>query len=411
MLGQLRDDLETRLEQSATILKATNWELKQEIAQHAAAEQKVVEERNRFRTLVETIPCGIVEFDTNGIIAFANAEFYRLHEYPQGTLTGKYLWDVIKTMLPDVHNHIEKMFREQPTPSTIYNSFSDPNGNCIDHKIDWNYLRDAKGDVIGQVAVITDITRQRQAEEESRQHMNQLAHVTRMFTMNQMVSGLAHELNQPLAAIANFAQACQYRLRKSSVKDHSTILESIEQISIQADRAGQIIRRLRDFVRRADFSHSQENINDLVDDVLGLLQIEARAHNIHLEKALAGGLPPVAVDRIQIEQVITNLVKNALDATCDLAPVRRCVTVRTEMNAQGMLEVSVIDAGKGIAAEQLSQVFEPFYTTKQSGMGLGLSISRSIVEAHGGRLEAARNPHKGMTFRFALPIAAQGGKA
>jgi signal transduction histidine kinase len=218
-------------------------------------------------------------------------------------------------------------------------------------------------------------------------------------------------LNQPLAAIANFAQACQYRLRKSSVKDHSTILESIEQISIQADRAGQIIRRLRDFVRRADFSHSQENINDLVDDVLGLLQIEARAHNIHLEKALAGGLPPVAVDRIQIEQVITNLVKNALDATCDLAPVRRCVTVRTEMNAQGMLEVSVIDAGKGIAAEQLSQVFEPFYTTKQSGMGLGLSISRSIVEAHGGRLEAARNPHKGMTFRFALPIAAQGGKA
>ncbi len=188
-------------------------------------------------------------------------------------------------------------------------------------------------------------------------------------------------------------------------------MESIEQISLQADRAGQIIRRLRDFVRRADSSRSRENINDLVDNVLRLLEMEARAHNIRMEKALAADLPQVAVDRVQIEQVITNLVKNALEATRDLSAEPHLVTLRTEINAEGMLQVSVIDNGKGIEVEELNQIFEPFYTTKQSGMGLGLSISRSIVEAHGGRLEAARNAKRGMTFRFTLPIAAEGEKA
>ncbi len=274
-----------------------------------------------------------------------------------------------------------------------------------------NCIRDTHGNITGMVAIITDITQQRRAEVEARQRLDQLAHVTRMFTMSQMVSGLAHELNQPLAAIANFAQACRYRIRKSTIKERNALLESIEQISLQADRAGQIIRRLRDFVRRADSSRCRENINDLVDNVLHLLEIEARAHRIQLQTALAADLPQVAVDRVQIEQVITNLVKNALDVSRDSAAEPRIVTLRTETSADGMLQVSVIDAGKGIPAEKLNQVFEPFYTTKQSGMGLGLSISRSIVEAHGGRLEAARNADRGMTFRFVLPIAAEGGKA
>jgi PAS domain S-box-containing protein len=404
-------DLEERLEQRAAILKATNWELHQEIGQRAAAEQAVHEEHDRFLTLVETIPHGIVEIDTNWIIIFANAEYHRMLGYPKGSLIGKSLWDILKPDPSDARQFFEKALREHPVPVGYLSRRLTMTGKYIDLKVDWEYKRDAEGNIMGFDVVITEVTQQRRAEEEARQRLDQLAHVTRMFTMSQMVSGLAHELNQPLAAIANFAQACQYRLRKSSVKNRKTLLESIGQISLQADRAGQIIRRLRDFVRRADSSHSQENINDLVGDVLGLLEIEARAHNIQLEKTLAGDLPRVAVDRIQIEQVITNLVKNALDATRDLAPDRRRVIVRTEMNVEGMLEVSVTDAGKGIKAKELNRVFEPFYTTKQSGMGLGLSISRSIVEAHGGHLEATRNAHRGMTFRFALPIAAQGGKA
>ena len=275
----------------------------------------------RFRTLVETIPHGIVEFDLNGIITFANAEFHRIHEYPEGSLIGKCLWDILKPVFPDAQNDIEKTFREQPSPAASFLIISKLQpANVLIIKVDWNYKRDADGNITGLVAVITDITQQRQAEEEARQRLNQLAHVTRMFTMNQMVSGLAHELNQPLAAIANFAQACRYQIRKSSVKERIHILESIEQISVQADRAGQIIRRLRDFVRRADSSRSHENINDLVADVLGLLEIEARttSHPIG-NRSWQPICRKLSVDRIQIEQVITNLVKNAMEAIRDLA--------------------------------------------------------------------------------------------
>jgi PAS domain S-box-containing protein len=352
-----------------------------------------------------------MEFDLNDMVTFANAECHRILEYSEGSLIGKCLWDIAKASFPEVENCIEKTLREHPSPTVHFCSFRTPTDKSIDIQVDWNYERDPQGSVIGFVIVITDITQQRQAEEEARQHLDQLAHVSRMFTMNQMASGLAHELNQPLAAIANFAQACRYRISKSSIKDRNAILESIEQISVQADRAGQIIRRLRDFVRRADSSRSCENINDLVGDILSLLVTEARAHQIRLDSDLAADLPQVSVDRIQIEQVITNLVKNAMEASGDLAPALRCVTIRTEMNAEGMLDVSVTDTGKGIEVEELNQVFEPFYTTKQSGMGLGLSISRSIVEAHGGRLDAVRNAQTGMTFHFTLPIAADGGKA
>ncbi len=156
---------------------------------------------------------------------------------------------------------------------------------------------------------------------------------------------------------------------------------------------------------------AQENINDLVDNVLHLLEIEARAYRIQLQTSLAADLPQIDVDRVQIEQVITNLVKNALDAMRDSSAEPRLVILRTKINAEGMLEASVTDSGKGIEAEQLNHIFEPFYTTKQSGMGLGLSISRSIVEAHGGRLDAVRNATRGMTFRFTLPVAAEDAKS
>ncbi len=404
MLQRLHDDLEESVEQRSAILKAANWELRQEIAQRAAAEQAVSEERNRFRTLVDTISHGIVEVDLNWTIIFANTAYHHILEYPEGTLMGKCIWDIIKPDPSDARQFFEKALHEQPVPASYYSRRLTLTGKYVDLKIDWNYRRDAKGNIMGFIVVITNVTQQRRAEEEAQQHLNQLAHVGRVFTMNQMVSGLAHELNQPLTAISNFAQACLHKIPKSYTKDRNTLLDAIEQISLQADRAGQIIHRLRDFVRRADSSRSPENINDLVINVLGMLEIEARAQSIRVETDLAVDLPRIAVDRIQIEQVITNLVKNAMEAVRDLSADLRRVILRTEINAEGLLEVAVIDTGKGIEAAELSHIFEPFYTTKQSGMGLGLAISLSIVEAHGGCLEAVKNAHRGLTFRFALPL-------
>ena len=410
ILGRLRHDLEECLDERAAALLSTNQELCREISNRTAAEQALREERNRFRALVETIPHGIVEHDLEGRITFANAVYHGMHGYPEGTLVGQYLWDVLEPFFPEAKETITRNLVEQPLPMPAFHSFPTGEGKSVDQRIDWNYKRDGDGKVTGMVVVVSDISQQRQAELKAHQHLDQLAHVTRVFTMSQMVSGLAHELNQPLAAIANFAQACRYRILVSKLKERAKLLESVEQILLQADRAGQIIRRLRDFVRRADSTRSRENVNDLVDNVLSVLEIEARPHNIRLERLLGAHLPMIAVDRVQIEQVITNLVKNALDATRDLSVEQRRVTLRTEMNAERMLQVSVIDAGKGIADGRLAHIFEPFYTTKQSGMGLGLSISRAIIEAHGGRLDAVKTADRGMTFRFALPVARDGAK-
>jgi PAS domain S-box-containing protein len=404
-LPPLDENVEDRLEQRTAVLEALNDKLRLEIVGRVAVEQVVREERNRFRTLVETIPNGIVEFDLDGTIFFANAEFHRMHGYAEGTLVGKCLWDVLKSIFPDGRNLIEGQLRDQPCPTPQFNSFRTPHGKCIDHKIDWNYRRDADGNVTGIVAIIADVTGQRRAEEDARKHLNQLAHVARVFTMNQMVSGLAHELNQPLAAISNFAKACRYQMLESADMGRYALLNTLEQISSQADRAAQIIRRLRDFVHRADSNRTFENINELAEDVLELLKVEIRTHNIQMEISLADDLPRILVDRIQIEQVITNLLKNAMEAVLDLSAEKRRVAIRTALDAEKMLEVSITDSGIGIEAAESIHLFEPFYTTKQSGMGLGLSISRSIVESHGGRLEARKNEAMGMTFRFTLPMA------
>jgi C4-dicarboxylate-specific signal transduction histidine kinase len=254
-------------------------------------------------------------------------------------------------------------------------------------------------EIVGRTAV------EQVVRDERNKLLNQLAHVARVFTMNQMVSGLAHELNQPLVAISNFAKACRYQMLESADTGRYSLLNTLEQISCQADRAAQIIRRLRDFVDRTDSIRTFENINELVQNVLELLKIEIRTNNIQMETSLANDLPSIPADRIQIEQVITNLLKNAMEAMLDLSAEKRRATIRTALNVEKMLEVSIIDSGKGVEPAEFNHLFEPFYTTKQSGMGLGLSISRSIVESHGGRMEARQNEGMGMTFRFTLPMA------
>jgi len=246
------------------------------------------------------------------------------------------------------------------------------------------------------------------AEQRARQRLNDAAHAERLSTMGEMVSGLAHELNQPLTAIAAYAQVCRHRLRASKDKHRDQLLEAAEQIAEQADRAGQIIRHLRDFVRRADSQRAAVDINEPVRDILVLLEVDARLRDVRLETVLDDSLPRVNVDRVQIEQVITNLVRNAMEAAEEVPRGLRAVTIRTTAKADGAIEVAVEDTGKGLPTKDVGRLFRPFYTTKENGMGLGLSISRSIIEAHGGRLEAVSNAERGATLRFTLPVETQG---
>ncbi len=265
-------------------------------------------------------------------------------------------------------------------------------------------VRDESGRVTHFVAIQRDITEQQRAERLARQREAELAHVGRLSTMGQMASELAHELNQPLAAIGSYVQGGLRRLRSGRF-DMAELDELLSRVDAQSQRAGQIIRRMRQFVRKREPERTAIALTALIEEVAELIEVELRHQEVELELELADDLPAVIVDTIQIEQVILNLIRNAIDAMADVEPGRRQVTVRTRREGPHAVALQVSDTGPGIDSADLNRVFEPFYSTKSRGMGMGLTISRSIVEAHGGELIAARNdPGPGLSFTVRLPV-------
>jgi signal transduction histidine kinase len=239
------------------------------------------------------------------------------------------------------------------------------------------------------------------AKEAARQHQADLAHVGRVSLMGEMAAGLAHEINQPLAAIVNFTRGCQRRLRANGSAD-ADMMNALEQATAQAMRAAQIIRRIRDFMRKDEPSLTWVNVNDLVRNVADLADADGRQPDVQIDLALSPAVPKIYVDSIQIEQVILNLVRNGFDAMNGPTAEPKRLSIRTEALAPRQVDVTVADTGTGLTPEVIDRIFDPFFSTKPLGLGLGLSISRSIIEAHGGRLWAEPNPAGGSQFHFTL---------
>ncbi len=259
----------------------------------------------------------------------------------------------------------------------------------------------------------TDITERKLAEQEIRQHRDMLAHVTRISTMGELVAGIAHEVNQPLHAIANFATAAAIALRdaESAAPGNSDLVDELKEwnqgIRDASLRASQIIKRLREFSRKGTRERVAVDINEIVTASIELVAFEARDCEISVETDLASDLPLALADRIQCEQVMVNLLHNACEALAN-SELPRNILVHTR-RCDGMIELQVADNGPGIPPEEHPRLFEPFYTTKSTGMGLGLAISRTIIEDHDGRLWASDNHHLGTTFHFTLPTAVYPG--
>lgn len=268
-------------------------------------------------------------------------------------------------------------------------------------------VRDADGKVRRYVGVAADVTEQREAEEDRRRYQEELAHVTRLATMGQMASELAHEINQPLAAIANYAQGSIRRLKGSAGPVEDGLMQSLEQIEGQAARAGDIIRHLRELVVKGHGHRTVEDMNALLAAAARLLEPEARRHGVRLRLEPGPDLEPVEVDRIQLDQVLINLTKNAIEALAD-RPGPREVVLATGHDGNGRVRVRVADNGPGLPAEDRERLFGPFVTTKPHGLGMGLAIGRSIVEAHGGELVAEPGPDGGAVFSFTVPVAPGG---
>jgi C4-dicarboxylate-specific signal transduction histidine kinase len=249
-----------------------------------------------------------------------------------------------------------------------------------------------------------EMEERRRAEEQVQSHQAELAHVARLSTVGEMVAELAHELNQPLSAISSYAQACKRLLCPGSPEQTEDLLVSLNQVGEQADRAAEIIRRLRRFVKKTKPVQVVVDLNALIYDVAELMNIDARRANAEVVFELTQPLPPVAGDRIQLEQVMVNLMRNGFEAMRESQHELRRLTIRTKFDGRRDITVDVSDNGAGIAPAEIDHVFDRFFTTKADGMGMGLSISQSIIENHEGRLWVTPNADRGSTFHFTLPI-------
>jgi C4-dicarboxylate-specific signal transduction histidine kinase len=246
--------------------------------------------------------------------------------------------------------------------------------------------------------------RLRRTQEEARETRERMAHVARLSTLGEMATGIAHEINQPLAAVATYAQACG-RMIRARTADDVELLETLDRISHEALRAGAIINKLKDLVRRRDSRHVPCDLNTLVRDVAGLAAVDANHNGLDLRLTLAPDLPEVVADPVQIQQVILNLIRNGIESMEGCAS--DCILLVRTADADEGVQFSVVDNGVGLDQEQEEDLFTPFYTTKESGMGMGLSISRTIIRAHGGRVWFTPNPDRGLTFHFVLPVRAE----
>ena len=277
------------------------------------------------------------------------------------------------------------------------------NGDLLDVSVTSSRLRNSLGQIIGASKIVRDITGQKRAETDMRRQQLAMDHLARLNTMGEMAEGLAHELNQPLACILTYAGVSLDGVRSETISA-SGIASALEGVVSESRRAGEIIRRLRDFIRKRNPVCEPVDANLLVHNAAQLLEHDLRLSEITLRLKLGVDLPPVLADPIQVVQVLVNLLCNARDAMMDPGAGGKELTVVSSVSGE-LMKVDVIDRGCGVAPEQMDRLFDRFFSTKAAGLGMGLAISRTIVNTLGGQLHGTNNTQGGgMTFSMTLPI-------
>lgn len=354
-----------------------------------------------YQLLVESMTDGLVVFDQQGRVEFANRHFGDMLGESADQLVGKpasiFIGDSDRTQF-------EKLLTETGDfAGAVDFQLRSTSGRMVDTIISPRRMIDEQGHLQGLLLVVTDITARKANERRSRELQTQLAHADRLNSMGAMAAELAHEINQPLGAITNYAEGCLARL-SGTLADPRELNAPLQGILRAAHRGGEIIRRTRDFARNRPHAVNAESVNDLMHEVEELCRPEARRRGVTIESHLAQDLPLVPVDGIQIQQVLTNLIQNALNALERVEQFRRRIKLTTRQSSPEEVELSVADSGPGLSLESAQNCFEPFVTTDENGTGLGLAIARGIVEAHGGRIWNEANRDGGALFRFTLPL-------
>ncbi|MDB5397591.1 MAG: nitrogen fixation protein FixL [Rhodospirillales bacterium] len=372
--------------------------------QHAF-EQALREQSERLRSILETVPDAIIVIDEQGLIESFSPAAERLFGWTSDEVAGRN----VNTLMPAPYHeqHDGYLGRYRATGErriigigrVVVGQRRD--GSTFPMELSVGEMKRPSGRFF--TGFVRDLTERQDADRRLQELQSELLHVTRLSDMGQMASALAHELNQPLSAVINWTQAARRLIQTQAGAASPKVLEFMDNAITQADRAGQIIRRLRDFIARGETERQFEDINRVVEEATALALVGAKQNGIRVILNFAPALPPVLTDKVQVQQVVMNLVRNAIEAMVTVS--QRRLTIATGWSEEGMIEVSISDTGPGLPADVSAKLFQPFVTTKEKGMGLGLSISRSIIDNLGGRLVAQPNPDGGVKFSFSIPVA------
>jgi two-component system sensor histidine kinase DctS len=381
------------------------------IARTLAAEG-ALRQQMAFRTAMEnSLLTGLRARDLEGRVTYVNPAFCRIVGLPPEELVGKKppmpYW--APEAMAEYEQRFAKVLEGNITPQ-FETVFQRSDGIRVPVLVFEAPLVDSRGRQTGWMSSILDITDRKRVEELNRQQQEKLETGARLATMGEMSSMLAHELNQPLAAISGYTAGALNVLARADKAhapvDSSLLRPALEQARKQAQRAGLIIRSVHEFVKKRDPERQEVTIASVVDGVRALVELQARKAWVSLRWQIPRHLPSVLADRVLLEQVLLNLTRNAIEAMQDIAPERRVLRIEAACT-EDRVSVSVIDQGHGIAPEVAERLFSPFFSTKAEGMGMGLSICRTAIEFHGGTLTHAPNPSGGTVFTFALPVHAQ----
>jgi PAS domain S-box-containing protein len=369
-----------------------------------AAEREVRASEARFRRVSECGMIGIVFGNIHGNIYDANDAFLKVIGATRDEVrAGKLRWADLTA--PEQRRLDEKAIVEMQHCGVAVpyeKEYIRADGVRVPVLIGVAFLEGSRTDT---VAFVLDLSYRRQMEEMSQQQQQAIAHLARVTTVGEMAAGLAHELNQPLGAILNNASAAIDAV-SGEEQMIAGINDALEDIASEARRAGEIIRRVRNFVRKQRPRFAAAQVNGMIREAVGLMAADLRRSGVRLDLKLADNLPEAMADNVQIEQVLVNVLRNALDAMASIKPSERRLVIHSDAPDRLSVRVRITDSGCGATAESCNDMFNAFFTTKAEGMGMGLAISRSIIVAHGGHIQAKANPGRGITMEFSLPVAA-----